>query len=128
MMGLFNQQDRMAFNLNFDTPVTALTFKFNFFTRYPNTKVQLIMNGDQVYQNTITGSNINDTYEPYNDQRPKNYLTVPSLTQNSASVLISKFNTGSIAFDYDQFKNNVLLQIEVSLQNDATSTKKFWGF
>lgn len=45
-MGLFNQQDRLVFNMDFDNPVTALTFRFNFFTILQNTKVQLIMNGN----------------------------------------------------------------------------------
>jgi hypothetical protein len=39
MIGLFQQQDRLSFNLNFDTPVTEVIFKFNFFTLTQNTKL-----------------------------------------------------------------------------------------
>lgn len=69
------------------------------------------MNGNLIYQTSISGSNLDTNYEKYNEEQPNSYISVPSLTEGSASVLIKKINTGAIAFDYDLSKNNVFLQI-----------------
>ena len=39
MLGLFKQQTRVTFNVNFDTPMTEVKIKFNFLTVYNNTKL-----------------------------------------------------------------------------------------
>lgn len=94
MIGLFKQQDRLTFNLNFETPVTSVIFKFNFLTISANTKLELIMNGNQIFQKKFGGSKIANTYEPYDDDHQTSYLSIPSLTDSSSGVFINKINAG----------------------------------
>ena len=63
MLGLFKQQTRVTFNVNFDTPVTEVKIKFNFFTIYYNTKLEVVLNGEQVHQVVFKNSGVDNSYE-----------------------------------------------------------------
>lgn len=62
MIGLFKQQTRVTFNMNFDSPVTEITIRFNFITLFNNTKLEMVLNGDQVHQVVVKNSGFNNTY------------------------------------------------------------------
>lgn len=62
MIGLFKQQTRVTFNMNFDSPVTEITIRFNFITLFNNTKLEMVLNGEQVHQVVVKNSGFNNTY------------------------------------------------------------------
>lgn len=109
MIGLFNQQTIVTYNMNFNTPVTQVIIKFNFFTLYNNTKLQLVLNGEQIYQKVFTISNLNNTYIPSSSSTTPSYISIPSLTESSANIIINKIQSDPIPISIDFFnKNNKL--------------------
>lgn len=108
-MGLFSQQTIVTYNMNFNTPVTSINIRFNFLTLYNNTKLQLVFNGEQVYQKVFTLSNLNNTY--IHSSTTRSYINIPSLTESSANVIINKIQSDAIPISIDLFNQNNKLNL-----------------